>query len=147
MGKRLWKLPATPLPRLALLALVLFAALVLAGCGQPGVERVDVTWQTDPPPKWGLYPGYRQEIPCPIGAAYLVEMIVKGKVYTSGTVRSFGRSVLFTPASGAQGISAQSEGDRLALVVTLPADKGERVRQTAVFISKNSDKIFFEVPK
>jgi len=133
--------------RLTIGTAALLAVFLMAGCGDPGLERVDVTWQTDPPPRWGLYPGYRQEIPCPIGAAYLVEMIVKGKVYTSGTVRSFGRSVLFTPASGAQGISAQSEGDRLALVVTLPADKGERVRQTAVFISKNSDKIFFEVPK
>jgi len=146
MGKRLWNGVITAPPLVIRLGTLLLMALFLAGCGHSGVERVDVTWQTDPPPKWGLYPGYRQEIPCPVGAAYRVEMISKGAVIAGGTLRTYGNSTQFMPGKGAR-IETQDIGGRLALVVVLPSDNGDTVRQTAIFITKDADKIIFEVPK
>lgn len=139
MGKRLW---------LFLAAVVMLVALGLAGCGAPALERVDVTWETDPPPKWGLYPGYRQEIPCPLGSSYHVEMFFGGKVFTSGTVRNLGHAIVFVPAAGARGIQAEMDGpNRITLTVTLPADKGEGRKQTALRVQRDGERIVFEFPK
>lgn len=121
-------------------------ALALAGCADPGLERVDVTWETDPPPRWGLYPGYRQEIPAPKGASYRVDVFFKGKAFTGGTVSDAGYALNFT-ASG-KDIEAEREGrDRMTLYATLRNSKGESRKLTALRISRKDDKLVFEFPK
>jgi hypothetical protein len=126
----------------------LLAALVLAGCADPGLERVDVTWETDPPPRWGLYPGYRQEIPAPKGASYRVDVFYKGKPFTGGTVSDAGYGLLFTPSAGAKDIEAERDGrDRMTLFATLRSGKGESRRLLALRIARKDDKIVFEFPK
>lgn len=123
-------------------------ALALAGCADPGLERVDVTWETDPPPRWGLYPGYRQEIPAPKGASYRVDVYFKGKAFTSGTVSDAGYALLFQPSPGAKDIEAEREGrDRMTVYATLRNDKGESRRLTALRIALKGDKMVFEFPK
>lgn len=124
---------------------VLFA---LAGCADPGLERVDVTWQTDPPPRWGLYPGSRQEIPCPKGATYLVDVFSKGRPFTSGVVGDAGYTLTFKPVAGAKDIEAErSDGDHLTIYATLRSDKGESRRLTALRVERKGDKIYFHFPK
>jgi len=126
----------------------LLAALALAGCADPGLERVDVTWETDPPPRWGLYPGYRQEIPAPKGASYRVDVFYKGKSFTGGTVSDAGYGLLFTPSAGAKDIEAERDGrDRMTLFATLRNGKGENRRLLALRIARKDDKIVFEFPK
>jgi len=129
------------------LAMALLACL--AGCGSAGVDRVDVTWETSPPPRWGLYPGYRQEIPCPKGAAYTVNVFSKGKDFTGGSVTDAGSGLAFRPSAGSRDITAESP-DRFTLVltVTLPAEKsGPARRQRFLRVEKKDDKIFFEFLK
>jgi len=122
---------------------VLFA---LAGCADQGLERVDVTWETDPPPRWGLYPGYRQEIPCPKGATYHVDVFFKGKAFTSGTVGDAGYTLTFKP--GAKDIEAErTDGDHLTIYATLRGDKGESRKLTALRVERKGEKIYFEFPK
>jgi hypothetical protein len=77
------------------IALLALALCVLAACAAPGVERVGVTWETSPPPRWGLYPGYRQEIPCPKGAVYFVNVFHKGRDFTGGSVADAGSALVF----------------------------------------------------
>lgn len=126
----------------------LLALCALAGCADPGLERVDVTWETDPPPRWGLYPGYRQEIPCPKGAVYHVNVFFKGKAFTGGTVADAGYTLTFKPAAGARDIEAERiDGDRLTIYATLRNDKGESRRLTALRVERKGDKISFEFPK
>ncbi|MBI5519228.1 MAG: hypothetical protein HY916_04125 [Desulfovibrio sp.] len=141
-------MPVTPWNerRPALLAAVLLLAFLLSGCGNPGLERVDVTWETDPPPRWGLYPGYRQEIPNPKGASYRVEVYFKGKAFTGGTVTDTGSALVFTPATG--GIEAESTGrDSMTIYATLRGKDGESRRLVALRISRKDDKLAFEFPK
>jgi len=129
-------------------ASVLLLAFVLAGCGDPGLERVDVTWNTDPPPRWGLYPGYRQGIPCPKGAAYTVNVFFKGKPFTGGSVVDAGNALVFKPSAGSRDIEAQSEGrDRMTIYATLRSEKGESRRLLALRIERKGEKIYFEFPK
>ncbi len=150
-------LPSSPRPlnaRAALqLALALLAALavlpVLSGCSRPGLERVDVTWETDPPPKWGLYPGYRQEIPCPPGARYRVDAHLPGKVVASGYVKAAGASgITFEADRTAQGLVAESDDANVLLVTAQTPDTGGgRARYTALRVERKGDKIVFEFPK
>lgn len=129
-------------------AAALLAAFVLAGCADPGLERVDVTWETDPPPRWGLYPGYRQEIPCPKGAVYHVNVYSNGKAFTGGTITDAGYALSFRPAPGAQGIEAEREGrDRMTVFATLPGAQGQGKRLTALRIERKEQTIVFEFPK
>lgn len=126
----------------------LLALFALAGCADPGLERVDVTWETDPPPRWGLYPGSRQEIPCPKGAAYRVDVFFKGKAFTSGAVADAGDALTFKPAAGARDIEAERiDGDNLTIYATLRGDTGESRRLTALRVERKGDKIYFEFPK
>jgi len=126
----------------------LVALFALAGCADPGLERVDVTWETDPPPRWGLYPGSRQEIPCPKGAVYHVDVFSKGKAFTGGTVGDAGYTLVFKPAAGAKDIEAEREDpDHMTIYATLRNDKGESRRLTALRIERKEDKIYFEFPK
>jgi len=82
---------------------VLLAALCLAACGSPPkIDRVDVTWSSlSPAPRWGLYPGSRQEIEFRPLSAYTVNMLSGGKIVTSGTVGDTGTNLAFLPAAGA----------------------------------------------
>lgn len=122
------------------------AALALAGCADPGLERVDVTWETDPPPRWGLYPGYRQEIPAPKGASYRVDVFFKGKPFTGGTVSDAGYALNFTPSG--KDIEAEREGrDRMTVFATLRDGNGESRKLTALRISRKDGKLVFEFPK
>ncbi|HWR03989.1 MAG TPA: hypothetical protein VN419_08195 [Humidesulfovibrio sp.] len=124
----------------------LCVALALAGCADPGLERVDVTWETDPPPRWGLYPGYRQEIPAPKGASYRVDVFFKGKAFTGGTVSDAGYALNFAPSG--KDIEAERDGrDRMTLYATLRNSKGESRKLTALRISRKDDKLVFEFPK
>lgn len=126
----------------------LVALFALAGCADPGLERVDVTWQTDPPPRWGLYPGSRQEIPCPKGAVYQVDVFFKGKPFTGGTVGNAGYTLTFKPAAGAKDIEAERiDPDRMTIYATLRNDKGESRKLTALRVERQGDKIYFEFPK
>lgn len=138
--------PALPLARLLAGLLAVLLASLLAGCADPGLERVDVTWETDPPPRWGLYPGYRQEIPNPKGATYRVDVYYKGKPFTGGTVTDAGYALSFTPASG--GIEAEREGrDHMTIYATLRGKDGESRRLVALRISRKDSKLAFEFPK
>lgn len=131
-----------------LLLAALCAAALLAACGQKGLERIDVTWNTDPPPRWGLYPGYRQEIPCPKGATYQVDLYRKDKPFTGGTVADLGYGLGFKPGAGAHDLEAVSEGrDHLTISVTLRDEKGQSSKQVALRVERKGDKIYFEFPK
>lgn len=131
-----------------LLAAVVAAALTLAGCGAPGIDRVDVTWATDPPPRWGLFPGYRQEIPCPKGAVYLVDVYRKGKPFTGGSIVDRGSGLLFKASAGSRDIEAETlDRDRLHIYATLRDDKGGSSRLLALRVERKGEKIYFEFPK
>ncbi|SNR89220.1 hypothetical protein SAMN04488503_1752 [Humidesulfovibrio mexicanus] len=133
--------------RAVLCAVLALAAFVLAGCGDAGLDRVDVTWRTDPPPRWGLYPGYRQEIPCPVGAEYHVDVFRKGAPFTGGTLTA-AYALSFVPDPGARGIAAVRDGrDRMTVTVTLRDDKGGSQALTALRIERVAGKIYFEFPK
>lgn len=137
MGKVIWQ---------GIIGLLLLVCLVLTGCSGPALERVDVTWETDPPPKWGVYPGSRQEIPCPLGASYRVDFVLKGKVFAKGTVRSVGQALHFEPAKGGD-LEVDEDGNRLTLDVLLPADNGQRERRKALRVERDGEKIVFTVLK
>lgn len=133
--------------RAFLLALSLLALPVLVGCSSPGLERVDVSWLTDPPPKWGLYPGYRQEIPCPAGAVYRVDAHLPGKVLASGLVKTTARGITFEADRTAEGLVAESDDQtRLTITAQTPGGGG-RARWTALRVERRGDKIVFEFPK
>jgi hypothetical protein len=134
--------------RIILIVSVLLAALALAGCGTPSIERVDVTWNTDPPPRWGLYPGYRQEIPCPKGATYRVDIYSKGKSFTSAAIATEGNSLNFRPTAGSRDIGAETvDNSHLAVYATLHDENGKTYRQLALRIERKGNVIFFEFPK
>jgi len=132
------------------LAAVLSAALFLAACGSaPKVDRVDVTWASvEPSPRWGLYPGYRQEIPFKKGSAYQVDMYRKGKVVTGGIVGDTGSSLAFRPTAGARDIESRSAGQgRVDIYVTLKDEKGDAHSMLCLKVEQKDDKIWFEFPK
>ncbi len=131
-----------------LLAAALAAALLSAGCASAGVDRIDVTWVTDPPPRWGLYPGYRQEIPCPKGASYLVDLYRKGKPFTGGSVGDAGYGLVFKPVAGARDIEAEtSDRDHMNIYAVLRDEKGGSQRVLALRVERKGEKIYFEFPK
>jgi hypothetical protein len=135
--------------RWLILPLALLGPLLLAGCGSQGVDRVDVTWEVNPPPRWGLYPGYRQEIPCPKGAVYTVDLYMKGQAFTGGAVADVGSGLAFKPSAGSRDITVETP-DRYTLVLTvrLPVEKGEPQRSQRVLrVEKKDDKIYFEFLK
>ena len=126
----------------------LLALSALVGCGSPGIDRVDVTWDTSPPPRWGLYPGYRQEIPCPKGAAYHINVYSKDKDFTGGTVADAGYGLVFRPTAGARDIGAEvQDRDHLTIYATLRDKNGEARRLLCLRVERKGDKIYFEFPK
>lgn len=132
------------------LTALLVGALLLASCSsQPSIERVDVTWiSLSPSPRWGLYPGYRQEIQFRKGSAYQVDVYSRGAVVTGGIVGDTGSSLAFRPTAGARDIEAQAEGpSRLTLTVTLKDEKGVSYRLPCLKVEHTEDKIWFEFPK
>ncbi|MBA4358108.1 MAG: hypothetical protein C0405_10330 [Desulfovibrio sp.] len=131
------------------LAAVLGATVFLAGCsGEPGLDRVDVEWATDPPPRWGLYPGYRQMIPFKKGSAYHVHVYTGDTDFTGGTVADTGYSLAFRPTAGAKDIEAESlERYKLNIYVTMKNEKGEARRLLCLKVERQDDKIYFEFPK
>jgi hypothetical protein len=134
---------------LALSALLL-GCVLLAACGNaPKVDRVDVSWVSlSPPPRWGLYPGYRQEIEFKPGSAYQVDAYRAGKVVTGGMVGDTGSALVFRPTAGARDIEAKADGPgRLDLYVTLKNDKGESFRALCLKVERKGDRIWFEFPK
>jgi len=131
-----------------LLAAVAAAALLLVGCGAPGVDRIDVTWATDPPPRWGLFPGYRQEIPCPKGAVYLVDVYRKGKSFTGGSIGDMGSGLNFKATAGSRDIEAEIlDRDHLHIYATLRDENGGSSRVLALRVERKGEKIYFEFPK
>lgn len=139
-----------PLRIIPVLAAILCAALLLAACGgEPKIERVDVTWVSlDPAPRWGLFPGYRQEVQFRKGSAFQVDVYAGGKVVTGGVVGDTGYSLAFLPSAGARDIEAQSAGQNgLQLFVTLKDEKGGAHRALCLKVERTGDKIYFEVPK
>jgi len=134
--------------RIMFVASALLAALVLAGCGAPGIDRIDVTWETDPPPRWGLYPGYRQEIPCPKGASYHVDVYFKGKPFTGATVADAGYGLAFKPTAGSRDIEGEIvDRAHINIYATLREEKGATRRLLALRVERKADKIYFEFPK
>lgn len=134
--------------RYCLCSMGLLLGLLLAGCADPGLDRVDVTWETDPPPRWGLFPGYRQEIPCPKGAVYRVDVFSKGKAFTGGTVSDAGYALLFQPTAGARDIEAERDGrERMAIYAILRDENGKSRRLLALRIERKADTMVFEFPK
>ncbi|MDR3639864.1 MAG: hypothetical protein P4L39_00920 [Humidesulfovibrio sp.] len=134
--------------RIMFVATILLMALALAGCGTPSIDRVDVTWEADPPPRWGLYPGYRQEIPCPKGATYRADVYFKGKSFTGATIASVGNRLVFKPTAGSRDIEAQIvDGTHLNIYATLHDENGKAHRQLALRIELLGDNISFEFPK
>lgn len=132
------------------LTAVLLGALLFSACsGQPGIERVDVTWVSlDPPPRWGLYPGSRQEVQFKKGSAYQVDVYSGGKVVTGGIMGDTGYSLAFRPTAGARDIEAQADGPgKLNIYVTLKDEKGGSYRLLCLKAEHKDDKIWFEVPK
>lgn len=139
-----------PLRIILALAAVFVGAWLLGACSSaPKVDRVDVTWVSlSPPPRWGLYPGYRQEIEFKAGSAYQVDVFSKGAVVTGGMVGDAGSSLAFRSTAGARDIEARSDGPgRLNIYVTLKNEKGESFRQLCVKVEHKGDKIWFEFPK
>jgi hypothetical protein len=134
---------------LALSAALLGVWLFSACSSQPDIERVDVTWVSlSPSPRWGLYPGYRQEIEYRKGSAYKVDVYSGGKVATSGIVGYAGSSLALLPAPGARDIGSQADGPgRLDIYVTLKDEKGESRRLLCLKVEQKGDKIWFEFPK
>jgi len=134
--------------RIIFVASVLLIALLLAGCGTPSIDRVDVTWETDPPPRWGLYPGYRQEIPCPKGASYRVDVYSKGKSFAGATVLEAGKGLAFKPAAGSRDIDAEAaDPAHLRIYATLRSQEGAGKRMLVLRVERRGDKINFEFPK
>ena len=132
------------------LSVFLFCLAPLAGCSSaPKIDRVDVTWVSlSPPPRWGLYPGYRQEIDFRERSAYLVEVYSGGQVVTGGTVGDTGYSLAFVPTAGARDIEARLQGSAgLSLYVTLKDEKGGAQRLLCLKVERKGNKIFFEFPK
>lgn len=134
--------------RILLAAALLMAAWALAGCGSPGIDRVDVTWDTTPPPRWGLYPGYRQEIPCPQNAVYRVDVFSQGKAFTGCAIAARPGGLAFRPLAGARDIDAETPDEtHLVVHATLRDAKGATRRLLALRVERRGDKIFFEFPK
>ncbi|OGR39681.1 MAG: hypothetical protein A2051_12325 [Desulfovibrionales bacterium GWA2_65_9] len=132
------------------LSAVLLGALLLGACSsQPSVERVDVTWVSlDPSPRWGLYPGARQEVQFKPGSAYQVDVFSGGQAVTGGMVGDTGSSLAFRPTAGARDIEAVGAGPAgLTLYVTLKDKKGGSYRMECLKVLHAGDKIWFEVPK
>lgn len=139
-----------PLRIILPLLAILCAAFLLVGCGsEPGIERVDVIWTSlEPPPRWGLYPGYRQEIEFRKRSAYRVDVYVQGKVVTGGTVGDTGHSLVFLPTAGARDIEAVATGPAgLNIFVTLKDEKGESRRLHCLKVERTNEKIWFEFVK
>jgi len=135
-------------PRITLLTLLLLSTLALAACGTPGIDRIDVTWDTDPPPRWGLYPGYRQEIPCPKGATYRVDIYSKGKTFTGAAIAATSGGLAFKPIAGARDIEAEAQdATHMTVYATLRDKNGQASRLLALRIERRGDKIYFEFPK
>lgn len=131
-----------------ILAPILLVTSALVRCGPPGLERVDVQWATDPPPTWGLYPGYRQEIPFKKGSSYNITVYSEGKNVTGGTVAEVGSGLGFRPTAGARDIEAEIiDRDHLRLFVTLKDDKGQGRRLPALTVERKGEKMYFEFPK
>jgi len=131
-------------------SVLLFCLAPLAGCSSPPkIDRVDVTWVSlSPPPRWGLYPGYRQEIDFKEGSAYQVDVYSGGQVLTGGMVGDTGYSLAFRPTAGARDIEAQLQGSAgLSLYVTLKDGKGGAQRLLCLKVERKGNKIFFEFPK
>jgi len=129
---------------------LLLGSVLLAACSSaPKVDRVDVTWSSlSPSPRWGLYPGYRQEIEFKPGSAYQVDVYSAGKVVTGGMVGDTGSSLAFRPTAGARDIEAKPDGPgRLDISVTLKNEKGETFRMVCLKVERKGDKIWFEFPK
>lgn len=129
--------------------LVLCLAALAACSSAPTIDRVDVTWASlSPPPRWGLYPGYRQEIDFRERSAYLVEVYSGGQVVTGGTVGDTGMSLAFVPTAGARDIEARLQGTgALSLYVTLKDEKGGAQRLLCLKVERKGGKIWFEFPK
>lgn len=126
------------------------AALVLASCsGEPDVNRVDVTWTSlEPSPRWGLYPGYRQEIEFRKRSAYQIDVYVEDKQITGGALGDTGSSLAFRSTAGARDIEAQAAGPyALDIYVTLKNKKGESRRVHCLKVERTGDKISFEFLK
>lgn len=138
-----------PFRKICILTAALLALLLLAACGgEPSLERVDVVWATDPPPRWGVYPGNRQEVPFQKGSSYHVRVYSAGREVTGGTVGDTGRALAFRPSVGAKDIEAVVQGaDGLQIYATLRSDKGAALRVLALKVERQGDKIYFEVPK
>ncbi|MDO9630539.1 MAG: hypothetical protein Q7I92_01385 [Humidesulfovibrio sp.] len=134
---------------LALTAVFVGAWLLAACSSAPKVDRVDVTWVSlSPSPRWGLYPGYRQEIEFKAGSAYQVDVFSTGTVVTGGMVGDAGSSLVFRSTAGARDIEAKSDGPgRLNIYVTLKNEKGESFRMLFLKVEHKGDKIWFEFPK
>lgn len=134
---------------LALCALLMVVVLLVACGSAPKVDRVDVTWASlSPSPRWGLYPGYRQEIEFKPGSAYQVDAFSAGKVVTGGMVGDAGSSLAFRSTAGARDIEAKSDGPgRLDIYVTLKDEKGESFRMLCLKVERKGDRIWFEFPK
>ncbi len=134
--------------RILLCAALLAIVAMLAGCGSPGIERMDVTWLTDPPPRWALYPGYRQEIPCPKGAVYRVEAHSQGAIIAGGAIAALPGGLAFRPLPGSRGIDAEAlDETHLVVYVTLRDSDGQSRRLLALRVEHRDDKIYFEFPK
>ncbi|OIO01945.1 MAG: hypothetical protein AUJ49_06980 [Desulfovibrionaceae bacterium CG1_02_65_16] len=134
-------------PRVLFIAAMLLSVLALAACGAPGIDRVDVTWDTDPPPRWGLYPGYRQEIPCPRGATYHIDVYSKGKAFTGAAIAASGGGLAFKPTAGARDIEAEApDATHLVVYATLNTD-GQQNRRLVLRVERKGEKIYFEFPK
>lgn len=130
--------------------LMLLALLALAACGgEPGIERVDVTWTSlEPSPRWALYPGARQELEFRKRSAYQIDVYVGGRLVTGGAVGDTGTSLAFVPSAGARDIEAQAAGAKgLNIYVTLTSEKGEKRRLHCLKIERTDEKIWFEVVK
>ena len=138
------------LQSLLALSVLLFCLAALAACSSaPKIDRVDVTWVSlSPPPRWGLYPGYRQEIDFREGSAYQVDVYSGGKVLTSGMVGDTGSTLAFRPTAGARDIEARLQGSAaLSLYVTLKDGTGGEQRLLCLKVERKGSKIFFEFPK
>jgi len=137
--------------RIILALAAIFAGVWLLGAcsSAPKVDRVDVTWVSlSPSPRWGLYPGYRQEIEFKAGSAYQVDVFSKGNVVTGGMVGDAGSSLAFRSTAGARDIEAKSDGPgRLNIYVTLKNEQGESFRMLCLKVEHKGDKIWFEFPK
>lgn len=135
---------------IALIAIpVIVLAALLMRFGQEGVDRVDVQWDVDPPPRWGLYPGYRQGIPWKRGARYNIIAYTNDSPISTGTVTDLGMGLTYTPRTQAKSIEHDTpDADRLTLtLVNLDPKTGKPERQLFLNVERRGDTIFFAFPK